>query len=84
LFCAVPIQSSGNNPLCTSVVHALELHEIHLVLKGTGMLVQWRSESQVRSRNELTSSRYERDHDAIVRVRGGRGVSSTSRRTPNC
>ena len=74
-FCAVPIHGSGNKPLCTSVLHALDLNEIHLALKGTGMLVQWRPESQVRSRNELTSSRYEKDYDAIVLVLVG-GVES--------
>jgi len=62
------IRGNGSKPPCTSVLHALDLNEIHLALKGTGVLVQWRPDSQVRSRNELTSTGYAKDYDAIVRV----------------
>ena len=51
------------------VQHALELNEINLSLKRTGMLVRWTPESDIRSRNELTGIGYVKDYDATVEVR---------------
>jgi hypothetical protein len=68
-FCAAPLSASTHRPAYTSVLHALDLNEIHLALRGSGVLVQWRPESQVRSRNDLTDNAYEKDYDAVVRVR---------------
>ena len=51
------------------VQHALELNEIHLALRRTGMLVRWTPESDIRSRNELTDIGYGKDYDATVEVR---------------
>jgi hypothetical protein len=51
------------------VQHALELNEIHLALKRTGMLVRWTPESDIRSRNEFTDIGYVKDYDAGVAVR---------------
>jgi hypothetical protein len=67
-FCAVPIHGRAREPACTSVLHALDLNEIQLALRDSGVLVQWRPEPQIRSRNELTSSGYAKDYDAVVRV----------------
>ena len=53
------------------VQHALELNEIHLALKRTGMLSRWTPESDIRSRNELTEIGYGKDYDATVEVRIG-------------
>lgn len=53
------------------VQHALEVNEIHLALKRTGMLARWTSESDIRSRNELTDIGYGKDYDATVEVRIG-------------
>lgn len=53
------------------VHHALELNEIHLALKRTGMLARWTPESDIRSRNELTDIGYGKDYDATVEVRIG-------------
>ncbi|HWR13490.1 MAG TPA: hypothetical protein VN577_01580 [Terriglobales bacterium] len=53
------------------VQHALELNEIHLALKRTGMLARWTPESDIRSRNELTDIGYGKDYDATVEVRIG-------------
>lgn len=50
------------------VQHALELNEIHLALKRTGMLARWTPESDIRSRNELTDIGYGKDYDATVEV----------------
>lgn len=53
------------------VQHALELNEVHLALKRTGMLSHWTPETEIRSRNELTSIGYGKDYDATVEVRIG-------------
>ena len=51
------------------VQHALELNDIHLALKRTGILVRWTPESDIRSRNEFTDIGYVKDYDATVAVR---------------
>lgn len=48
--------------------HALELTEVHLALKQSGMLVRWTPESDIRSRNEFTGIGYAKDYDALVDV----------------
>jgi len=47
----------------------LELNEIHLALKRTGSLVYWMPETEIRSRNDLTSHGYWKYYDAVVVVR---------------
>ena len=49
--------------------HSLELNEIHLALKRTGSLVCWMPETEIRSRNDLTSQGYWKYYDAVVIVR---------------
>jgi len=56
-------------PASGHVQHALELNDIHLALKRTGMLVRWTPESDIRSRNEFTGIGYVKDYDAAVAVR---------------
>lgn len=51
------------------VHHSLELNEIQLALKRTGSLVQWMAETEIRSRNDLTSHGYWKYYDAVVVVR---------------
>jgi len=51
------------------VQHALELNDIHLALKRTGMLSRWTPESDIRSRNEFTGIGYVKDYDAVIAVR---------------
>ena len=53
------------------VQHALELNDIHLVLKQNRTLVRWTPESDIRSRNEFTEIGYVKDYDAVVAVRIG-------------
>jgi DNA-binding MarR family transcriptional regulator len=55
------------------ILHALELNEIRLALTRSGLLRRWMSEAEIRSRNELTDSGYEKDYDAIVTLRNGNG-----------
>jgi hypothetical protein len=47
----------------------LELNDIHLALKRTGIFVRWTPESDIRSRNEFTDIGYVKDYDATVAVR---------------
>ena len=49
--------------------HSLDLNEIHLALKRTGSLVYWTPESEIRSRNDLTTAGYWKYYDAVVVVR---------------
>ena len=56
-------------PSSGHVQHALELNDIHIALKRTGMLVRWTPESDIRSRNEFTEIGYVKDYDAVVAVR---------------
>jgi hypothetical protein len=49
--------------------HSLELNEIHLALKRTGTLVYWTPETEIRSRNDLTTAGYWKYYDAVVVVR---------------
>ena len=51
------------------VQHALELNDIHLVLKQSRTLVRWTPESDIRSRNEFTDIGYVKDYDAVIAVR---------------
>lgn len=60
---------NGVAPPGGHVQHALELNDIHLALKRTGILVRWTPESDIRSRNELTDIGYVKDYDATVAVR---------------
>jgi hypothetical protein len=45
------------------------LNEIHLALKRTGTLVYWTPETEIRSRNDLTTAGYCKYYDAVVVVR---------------
>jgi hypothetical protein len=48
--------------------HSLDLNEIHLALKRTGMLVYWTPETEIRSRSDLTDHGYWKYYDAVVVV----------------
>lgn len=52
-----------------SVVHALDLNDIHLALLRSRILAKWKSDLEVRSQNEFTDSGYVKDYDAVVTLR---------------
>jgi hypothetical protein len=52
-----------------NLVHSLELNGLHLSLIRQGILEDWQSEMTIRATNELTTSGYAKDYDAIVTVR---------------
>ena len=62
-------QPTSRAGLTARVHHALELNEIHLALKRTGVLVRWTPECEIRSSNELTTRGYVKDYDAVITVR---------------
>lgn len=74
-FYTLPVNGSTSDPVDRSVLHSLDLNEVQLALKESGLLVSWRSETQIRSRNELTTFRYAKDYDAIVTVRSGQDAA---------
>lgn len=49
--------------------HSIGLNELRLGLARQGVLEDWQSEVTIRAKNELTSSGYVKDYDAIVTVR---------------
>jgi len=49
--------------------HSLDVNEIHLALKRTSTLVYWTPETEIRSRNDLTTAGYWKYYDAVVVVR---------------
>jgi hypothetical protein len=64
---STPRPKDGKLP--KAVYHAIDLNEIHLALKRSAMLVDWVSDTEIRSKNELTSVCYCKDYDAVVTVR---------------
>ena len=68
---AGPIRGLSQEKCPAGLQHALELNDIHLALKGSGGLVTWTAETEIRSRNELTNARLGKNYDALVRVRVG-------------
>jgi Replication-relaxation len=51
--------------------HSIDLNEIHLALKRSGLLVYWMPETEVRSRSDLTPYGYCKYYDAVVVVQLG-------------
>jgi hypothetical protein len=56
------------------VFHALELNAIRLSLARTALLVSWQSDVEVSSANMVSSTPYQKDYDAIVKMWVGNEV----------
>jgi hypothetical protein len=72
--CQIPVPSTGTLFQAPSdgqgrLHHSLDLNEIHVALKRTGSLVYWTPETEIRSRNDLTTAGYWKYYDAVVVVR---------------
>ena len=67
-----PTQGLSKETNLPGLQHALDLNDIHLALQRSGDLVTWTAETEIRSRNELTSARLGKNYDAVVRVRVGK------------
>ncbi len=66
-------ESGNRNSVEPSVLHAVELNEIHLTALRSGVLARWIPAIEIRSQNELTGFGYAKDYDAIVTVRSDKG-----------
>lgn len=56
------------------VFHALELNAIRISLARNALLVNWRSELEISSRNMVSIAPYQKDYDAIVKIWAGSEV----------
>lgn len=68
-YCARSVRKMDSPTVRSDLYHSLELNEVHLSLKRTRSLVYWMSETEIRSRNELTISGYWKNYDAVAVVR---------------
>jgi hypothetical protein len=61
----------------STCTHSIELNQIHLSLaRELGLLKTWVSETEIVSRNVLTTSGYAKDYDAVVTVNTGDRTST--------
>jgi len=67
---AIALNSRSHMPHRIQVFHALELNNIRLALTRNSILATWQSEVEITSAN-LVSGTYEKDYDAVVRIRRG-------------
>jgi hypothetical protein len=67
--CTAAPNKQGALPVPTSACHAVEINDIRLAFRRSGLLVAWIPESMVRSRNHLTNIGYSKAYDAILTVR---------------
>jgi hypothetical protein len=58
-----------------ALAHAVELNDIHLALAGSGLLIRWKPEVEIRAQNERTDFRHSKDYDAVVTLDGPHGES---------
>lgn len=58
-----------------ALAHAIELNEIHLALAGSGLLIRWKPEGEIRAQNVQTAFGHAKDYDAVVTVQGPNGES---------
>jgi len=68
-YCLVGRSRFNGREVERSLLHAIELNEIHLSALRAGLLVRWNSSVEVRSQNELTGFGFAKDYDAVVTVR---------------
>lgn len=66
-------EHGSRNSIESSVLHSVELNEIHLTALRSGALARWVPAIEIRSQNELTGFGYAKDYDAIVTVRSDKG-----------
>jgi len=61
-----PLNGLGSDPDINSVAHSVGLNDIHLRFHETTAVISWETETEIRSRNELTNAGYMKDYDAVV------------------
>jgi len=68
-YCLVGRDRFNGKEAERSLLHAIELNEIHLSALRAGFLVRWISSTEIRSQNELTGFGFAKDYDAVLTVR---------------
>jgi len=68
-YCLVGRDRFNGKEAERSLLHAIELNEIHLSALRAGSLVRWVSSIEIRSQNELTGFGFAKDYDALLTVR---------------
>ena len=56
-----------------ALAHGIELNDIHLALAGSGRLIRWKPEVEIRAQNERTDFGHPKDYDAVVTLEGPAG-----------
>jgi hypothetical protein len=59
---------SGTEMAKRNFLHWLELNDVHLALRKSGILVRWVPASAICSQNDLTKFGFAKDYDAVVTV----------------
>lgn len=72
-YCLVGRDRFNGKEAERSLLHAIELNEIHLSALRAGLLVRWVSSTEIRSQNELTGFGFAKDYDAVLTVRAEAG-----------
>jgi hypothetical protein len=72
-YCLVGRDRFNGKEAERSVLHAIELNEIHLSVLRAGLLVRWIGSMEIRSQNELTGFGFAKDYDAVLTVRADVG-----------
>jgi hypothetical protein len=62
------VSLSRPRPSPVSLLHAVELNEIHLSALRSGLSMYWTYALEVRCQNELTQFHYAKDYDAVIRI----------------
>ena len=57
---------SGTEMAKRNFLHWLELNDVHLALRKSGILVKWVPASEICSQNDLTKFGFAKDYDAVV------------------
>lgn len=68
-YCLIGRNRFNGKEAPRSLLHAIELNEIHLSALRAGLLVRWISSTEIRSQNELTGFGFAKDYDAVLTVR---------------
>ena len=70
-YCLISPNRSDAKRQNLSVLHALELNDLHLSLLRTEPSAHWTYATDIRSKNELTRFGYAKDYDAVIAFRLG-------------
>ncbi len=62
------VSLSRPRPSPVSLLHEIELNEIHLSAVRSGLPLYWTYATEIRCHNELATFRYAKDYDAVIRI----------------